>query len=151
MGKKKYADFIKFSLPKENVEIKKEERKENKNSFIDEKGHVTLDSISNNREWFYDKTIDDIAEFLSEYGYIFKKRDSKRKTKGSKAMILEIINTSKERNISQIQVSPESKRHGNVSYVKISTIDIGKIKVVNGTKDKYKTDGKENATILFRR
>lgn len=66
-------------------------------------------------------------------------------------MILEIINTSKERNISQIQVSPESKRHGNVSYVKISTIDIGKIKVVNGTKDKYKTDGKENATILFRR
>ena len=86
-----------------------------------------------------------------KYGYIFKERDSKRKTKGSKALILEIKNTSKDRNISQVQVSPGSKRHGDVPYVKISTIDIGKIKIINGTEDKYKIDGKETATILFRR
>ena len=55
------------------------------------------------------------------------------------------------RNIAQIQVSPGSARHGDVPYVKISTIDIEKIKVVNSTEKEYKTDGHETATILFRR
>ena len=151
MDKKKYADFIKFSLSKENLKIKKEERKENKNSFIDGKGYVTLESISNNREWFYGKSDDDIFETISSYGYIIERKDSINIKRGSKAKILKITNTSKERNIAQVQVSPGSSRHGDIPYVKISTIDIGKIKIINGTKDQYKTDGKETAKIIFRR
>ncbi len=155
MGKKRYGGFIKFSIPKQDLEIENEEKQEevksNESSFIDESGHVTLESISNNREWFYGKTIDDIAEILEKCGYIVKERDSRRKTKGSKALILEIKNTSKVRNIAQIQVSPGSARHGEVPYVKISTIDIGKIKVVDSLEKDYVTDGHESATILFRR
>ena len=154
MGKKIRGSFIKSSSSTIIIfEIKeiKEIIKIKASSFIDENGHVTLESISNNREWFYGRIIEDIGEFWKKYGYIFKERDSKRKTKGSKALILEIKNTSKDRNISQVQVSPGSKRHGDVPYVKISTIDIGKIKIINGTEDKYKIDGKETATILFRR
>lgn len=44
-----------------------------------------------------------------------------------------------------------SKRHGNVPYVKISTSDYGKIKIIAASEKEYKTDGKETANILFRR
>lgn len=154
MGKKIRGSFIKsLSATKIIIEAKeiKEKIKINASSFLDEKGHVTLESISNNREWFYEKTMEDIEKILEKYGYVFEEKDSRRKTNGSKARILVIKNTSKMRNIAQIQVSPGSARHGDVPYVKISTIHIGKIKVVNSTEKEYKTDGHETATILFRR
>lgn len=50
-----------------------------------------------------------------------------------------------------MQVSPGSNRHGGVPYVKISTTDIGKIKIVNASAKEYKTDGQEKATIIFGR
>ena len=58
MGKKKYGNFIKGSIKKQEIEIEnKEAEKTHTNSsfFVDEKGHVTLESISSNREWFYEK------------------------------------------------------------------------------------------------
>ena len=39
----------------------------------------------------------------------------------------------------------------DLPYVKISTSDIGRIKIVNSDSKSYKTDGKEKAKILFRR
>lgn len=60
------------------------------------------------------------------------------------------LNGNKDRNISQIQVSPGSKRHGNVPYVKISTTDYGKIKIINASPSEYKSDGREKAELIFR-
>ena len=78
--------------------------------------------------------------------------DKARKEKGSTAQIIEIINPSKERNIKQVQVSPDgSRRHGKVPYVKISTSDEGKIKIIDGTAENYKTAGDEKAKLIFRR
>ena len=53
------------------------------------------------------------------------------------------------KNISQVQVSPGGGRHGELPYVKISTTDQGKIKIVDGLEELYKTDGEETATIIF--
>ncbi|MBQ7244546.1 MAG: hypothetical protein IJS52_10170 [Bacilli bacterium] len=48
------------------------------------------------------------------------------KFSGSTAKIVLTLNSSKHRNIKQIQISPGSSRHGNIPYVKISTGDYGK-------------------------
>lgn len=58
-------------------------------------------------------------------------------------------NSGHGKNISQVQVSPGGGRHGSDSYVKISTTDKGIVKVVEGSKNTYKTDGKEKAIIIF--
>lgn len=154
MGKKIRGSFIKSSSSTIIIfEIKeiKEIIKIKASSFIDENGHVTLESISNNREWFYGKTIEEIGNILINHDYTFYERESINKDEGSKARILVITNTTKNRNISQVQVSPGSLRHGDVPYVKISTIDIGKIKIIDSTETKYKTDGSEKAKLLYRR
>lgn len=44
-----------------------------------------------------------------------------------------------------------SKRHGKVPYVKISTNDIGRIKIIGAKQKQYKLDGHENAKLLYRR
>lgn len=48
-----------------------------------------------------------------------------------------------------MQISPGGGRHGSDPYVKISTTDKGIVKVVEGSKNTYKTDGKEKAIIIF--
>ena len=66
--------------------------------------------------------------------------------------IIEITNASKDRNIKQVQVSPDgSSRHGNVPYVKISTSNESKIKVINGTPEEYVPGNNEKARMIFRR
>ena len=112
-------------------------------------GHVTKESISNRREFFLGKSVARLEHELHKYGYETTRRPSKNR--GSKAKVIITLNKSKERNIAQIQVSPGSKRHGDVPYVKISTTDIGKIKIIGADKSQYKTDGTEKATLLFRR
>ena len=67
----------------------------------------------------------------------------------SKAEIIDVNNSSKMRNISRIQVSDAPKRHGSQPYVKISTKDYGKIKVIDGIEELYKTDGKETTKLFF--
>lgn len=48
-------------------------------------------------------------------------------------------------------MSPGSKRHGEVPNVKVSTSDIGIIKLVNSLREHYKTDGKEKAKFYVMR
>lgn len=132
-----------------NKFVKPPKKIKNKKPIFDKTGHVTLESISARREFFLGKSIARIEHELHKYGYTTERKKSNRF--GSKAKITIVINSSKERNIGQIQVSPGSKRHGDVPYVKISTKDIGKIKIIGSDSSKYKTDGKEKATLLFRR
>ncbi|MCR4888633.1 MAG: hypothetical protein K5979_05560 [Ruminococcus sp.] len=112
-------------------------------------GHVTLDSISARREFFLGKSVSKIEKELHKHGYQTRVRGSIHAN--SKARIIVVTNSTKERNISQVQVSPKSKRHGDVPYVKISTTDYGRIKIIGTDPEHYKTDNKEKAKLLFRR
>lgn len=110
---------------------------------------ITQQSISDHREKFLGKTVGQIDNFLRKRGYETTIRKSKFSS--SRAKVIVVGNSSKERNITQVQVSPGSKRHGDVPYVKISTNDIGIQKIIDARPSEYKTDGKEKATLLFRR
>ena len=98
--------------------------KPKKEPIFDENGHVTVKSISARAEFFLGKSVARIEHELHKYGYQTQRRPSIHST--SKAKIIVTLNGNKDRNVSQIQVSPGSKRHGNVPYVKISTTDVGK-------------------------
>ena len=118
--------------------------------LFDNNGHVTYEGIATHREEFMGKSVEQIAEILKENGYDVNIRDSRNPN--STTQIIEITNPSKERNIDQVQVSPDgSRHHGNVPYVKISTSNEGLIKVIDGTRKQYRTDGKEKARLIFRR
>lgn len=112
-------------------------------------GHVSRSSLSANREFFYGKSVTQIDNALKEQGYQTTIRKSKHDS--SRAKIIVTANSDKHRNITQVQVSPGSSRHGNVPYVKISTNNAGKFKIIDATKNEYKSDGSETATLFFRR
>ena len=114
-------------------------------------GGITYSGISAHREKFMGKNVGQIMKLLRKQGYVVSLKPSKRKNQGSKAKIIVIHNPSKQRNITQVQVSPGSKRHGGVPYVKISTSNKGRLKIINGTRKDYKSDGEENARLYFRR
>lgn len=88
------------------------------------------------------------AVALKERGYQVYVRNSIKSRSG--AQIITVNNSTKNRNITQVQVSPGGGRHGESPYVKISTNDIGRFKIVDGLEKDYKSDGKENAEIIFR-
>ena len=113
-------------------------------------GHVTYEGIKAHREEFMGKSVEQIAELLRKNGYEFNIRRSNHAN--STAKIIEITNATKERNIKQVQVSLDgSSRHGNVPYVKISTSNEGKVKVIDGTPETYKAGDNEKARMIFRR
>ena len=113
-------------------------------------GHVTYEGIAAHREEFMGKSIGQISEMLKQNGYEVKIRDSRNPN--SATQIIQVTNPSKERNIDQVQVSPNgSRHHGDIPYVKISTSNEGLIKVIDGTREKYRTDGTEKARLIFRR
>lgn len=113
-------------------------------------GHVTYEGTAAHREEFMDKSVEQIAEMLKENGYEFNIRGSRNPNSTTK--IIQITNPSKERNIDQVQVSPDgSRHHGNVPYVKISTSNESLIKVIDGSREQYRTDGTEKARLIFRR
>ena len=140
-GEKKYQNRVELAKPV----VKKVSRK----PIFNAKGHVTIESISNRREFFLGKSVAKIEHILHVNGYETRRRSSKHAT--SRAKIIVTTNNSADRNITQVQVSPGSSRHGNVPYVKISTSDQGRIKIIGATKEDYVTDNTEKATILFRR
>lgn len=111
-------------------------------------GNVSKKSISDHREFFFGKSAREIEKYLNQRGYHTKIRPSKNPN--SKATVITVLNHTHDRNITQVLVSPGSKRHGKVPYVKIST-DNGRYKVINSRPEEYKTDGKEKATLFFRR
>ena len=110
-------------------------------------GKVSIDDIIANPKAFSGKTVEEIADVLRNSGYdVTIKKSAKSK---SGAQIIKVNNPGGGKNISQVQVSPGGGRHGDLPYVKISTTDQGKIKIIDGPKDLYKTDGEETATIIF--
>ena len=111
-------------------------------------GNVSEKSISDHREYFFGKSVHEIEKYLNRRGYKTIIRPSKNPD--SKATVIKVLNSTHERNITQVLVSPGSKRHGEVPYVKIST-DNGRYKVINSRPEEYKTDGKEKAKLFFRR
>lgn len=116
---------------------------------IEPNGHVTEQSLSDHREYFWGKSVKKIEKILQKHGYKTQRRPSIHSD--SKAKLIVVKNHSKDKNITQVQISPGSKRHGQIPYVKISTNDSGKYKLVNGFPHQYKTDNKEKAKIFFRR
>ncbi|MBR0518660.1 hypothetical protein IJJ97_02595 [bacterium] len=118
-------------------------------SLFTQKGHITERRISANRDFFYNKTKYDIANELNKMGYKTNFKGSKYSN--SKAEIIEITNHDKDKNIMQVQLSLDPNNRHKVPYVKISTSDIGKFKVVNGTKKEYVGQGNEKAKIFFKR
>ena len=112
-------------------------------------GTITEESIRENVDAFCGKGTDVYVAALESIGYKVNVRKSSISKSG--AVIVEVKNMSKERNVSQIQVSPGGGRHGNLPYVKISTTNSGIFKIVDGSESDYNTVGNEKATILFRR
>ncbi len=112
-------------------------------------GHTDYKRIARNREMFYDKSVYQINEAMEQQGYETVIRKSVHSN--SKAKFIVVGNSNKNRNVTTVEVTPGTPRHGNVPYVKISTSDLGKFKVINGTKSQYKTDGLENSKLIFRR
>lgn len=112
-------------------------------------GKLSAQSIRENASTFSEKSIFVYATALQDRGYTVQVKNSTRSKSG--AQIITVSNTNKDRNISQIQVSPGGGRHGDSPYVKISTTNNGKFKIVDGTADNYKSNAKETAEIIFRR
>lgn len=112
-------------------------------------GHTDYKRIADNREMFYDKSVYQINSVMKQQGYETTIRKSVHSN--SKAKFIIVGNSNKQRNVTAIEVTPGSPRHGNIPYVRISTSDLGKFKVINGTKAQYKTDGSENSKLIFRR
>lgn len=112
-------------------------------------GHTDYKRIANNREMFYDKSVYQINNAMKQQGYETTIRKSVHSN--SKAKFIVVGNSNKNRNVTTVEVTPGTPRHGNIPYVRISTSDLGKFKVINGTKAQYKTDGSENAKLIFRR
>ncbi len=111
-------------------------------------GHLTSESFEGYREFFLGKSPKKIANEMKKFGYKVEVKPSAKP--GSKAKRIVVKNASKSRNVSQILVSPGSKRHGETPYVKVSTTDGGKYKVA-AFKDKYVSDGKEKAKVYYPR
>lgn len=112
-----------------------------------ENGRASIDTFKSNPKVFSGKSAEEIAKMLEDEGYQVSVQASKKSRSGAK--IINIHNTGSEKNITQMQVSPGGGRHGDSPYVKISTSDQGIIKIVDGSENVYKTDGKETATIIF--
>ena len=109
-------------------------------------GHLSNDNFKKYGAFFLGKSASKIAGEMRKHGYKVKIENSNRP--GSKAKRIVVTNSSKIKNIAVVQVSPGSSRHGDTAYVKVSTIDSGKYKIVS-RKSKYKSDGKETAKIYF--
>ncbi len=111
-------------------------------------GHISDDSFAGHREFFLGKTAKRIEKELNQQGY--KTHIEHSTHVKSKARKIVVENSGKTKNVTSVQVSPGSRRHGDTPYVKVSTNDAGKFKVVSD-KDKYKSDGHETAKVFFAR
>ena len=131
---------------KVKVEVKGKVGESGINSII-KNGKVSIDDLKANPSVFSGKSVDEIAQALTDAGYDVTVKASTRSRSG--AQIIKINNPGGGKNISQVQVSPGGGRHGSNPYVKISTTDQGLIKIIDGSESLYKTDGKETATIIF--
>ena len=115
---------------------------------FDAGGRITEKTFSVHGSFFLGKSVKRIQKELSKQGYITHVEKSRHANSKAKRIIVE--NNSPVKNITVIQVSPGSRRHGDTAYVKVSTSDSGIMKIVSDA-TKYRTDGKEKAKIFFAR
>ncbi|KAJ49766.1 hypothetical protein CTM_21378, partial [Clostridium tetanomorphum DSM 665] len=109
--------------------------------------NVKVKDFIDNPKIFKGKSAKEIAQMLEESGYEVEVVASKRSRSG--AQIIKIKNSGEGKNISQVQVSSGGGRHGENPYVKVSTTDEGRIKIIDGPESTYKTNGDEKSTIIF--
>ena len=88
------------------------------------------------------RSAEEIAKDFRDAGYTVVEKGSKKPGNQSK-----VIQVKGHKQITQIQVSPSSTRHGG-AYYKISTSDRGIVKVVD--KKTYKPTPDEKATIIYK-
>ena len=111
--------------------------------------HVSFESLKQHGSDLLDKSPSQIKSMMQEVGYDAKIEPSK--FQNSTAQKVVTLNPSKDRNITQIQVSLNgSQHHGNTPYIKVSTKDIGIVKIVNGPESSYKAGKNEKAKIIFK-
>lgn len=115
---------------------------------FEEGGHVSEESFAGHREFFLGKSVSKIQKEMSKHGYITEVSPSNHV--GSKAKMIIVKNESKTRNVTMVEVTPGSKQHGNVSYVRISTNDIGRFKVVSN-QEKYVPGNGDKAKVYYPR
>lgn len=109
-------------------------------------GHVSEESLRKHGQDLLGKTPIQVKGMMNEAGYECSIRPG-RKT----ATVVISTNPSKNRNITQVQISPDgSAHHGSNPYVKVSTKDIGVLKIVEGTSKTYKKNN-EKALVIFKR
>ena len=111
---------------------------------FEEGGHISKESFEGHREFFLGKSVQRLKNEMNKQGYDVRVEPSTHQH--SKAKKITVLNSSKEKNITVVHVSPGSKRHGETAYVRVCTNDVGKFKVVADISN-YKTDGKEKAAI----
>ena len=113
-----------------------------------ESGRIQLNKIKTNPKCLEKVTPKQWKRILAELGYedvsVAKSTQS-----SSGATIVKIGKQGRGNNINQVQISPGGGRHGERPYIKISTTDQGKTKVVFGKKSEYRHEGNERATIIF--
>ena len=111
-------------------------------------GHLTEESFVGHREFFLGKSVSKIKKEMEKHGYITEVAPSTHV--GSKAKFIIVKNESKVRNITMIEVTPGSKQHGTVPYVRISTNNIGKYKIVSN-QEKYVPGKDDKAKVYYPR
>ena len=113
-----------------------------------ENGKIKLDRIQSHPDFLKEVTPNQWVKVLKEMGYEgVSKCNAAHSTSG--AILIKIERQGNGHNINQIQFSPGGGRHGDSPYIKISTTDQGKIKIVFGKESDYRHEGNERATIIF--
>ena len=82
---------------------------------FDKNGHLTEKRFEKYGTYFLGKSANKIANEMKKHGYETVVKSSTHP--GSKAKRVIVKNASKDRNISVVQVSPGSKRHGETAYL----------------------------------
>lgn len=118
-----------------------------KNLF--ENGRISLDRVKNDPYCLETITVLQFKRVLRELGYKSLRIKHSDMSSSDRTRIIKISNQGKGHNINQVQFSYGGGRHGESPYIKISTTNQGKIKVVFGKKSKYRNEGNEKATIIF--
>jgi len=111
-------------------------------------GHLSEESFVNHREFFLGKSVYKIKKEMEKHGYYTEVVPSTHA--GSKAKFIKVKNESKVRNITMVEVTPGSKQHGNVAYVRISTNNIGRYKI-SSDQEKYVPGKGDKAKVYYPR
>ena len=103
-----------------------------KDGVFSSTGHVSNNSISKNREYFYGKSAKQISQDMQRLGYDTTVRKSAHAK--SKAEVIVVGNSDKHKNISQVLVSPGSK--GTEMYHTLKLVLISQLDLKNLVKSK---------------